>query len=71
MQNPVSNPTDTLTPEDLPHMFERFWRKDPARSDSGHAGLGLSLAQALIARLGHDIQVALQESHCFSVSLTL
>jgi hypothetical protein len=27
-------------------MFERFWRKDLARSSSEHSGIGLSVARA-------------------------
>ena len=45
----ANGPTD-LAPTDLPRLGERFWRKDPARADSAHAGLGLALA-AEIARL--------------------
>lgn len=34
--------------EDLPRLFDRFWRGDRARSGSGaHAGIGLSLAKSL------------------------
>lgn len=37
-----------LPEEDLPHLFDRFWRGDRARSGNGaHAGIGLSLAKSL------------------------
>lgn len=47
IQFSVSNLTIDLTERDLPLMFERFWRKDKARTKGRYAGLGLSLVQAL------------------------
>lgn len=35
-----------ISPEDLPHIFQRFYRADPARGESGY-GLGLSLASSI------------------------
>ena len=48
----VTNTVDNLTTEDLPRLFERFWRKDPARSPSEHSGLGLALTAVCTEVLG-------------------
>src|SRR5207244_11593464 len=56
-ENPieVTNPAPMLRPEDMAHLFERLWQKDTARSDSSHAGLGLSLAQVCAGALGFHL----------------
>ena len=56
----VANLAPQLSPEDLPFLYERFWRKDPSRGDTRHAGLGLTLARALAElqglRLAADLE---------------
>jgi two-component system sensor histidine kinase QseC len=45
------NSAGDLTAADMPHLFERFWRKDGARADGQHHGLGLALAAEFAALL--------------------
>jgi signal transduction histidine kinase len=52
-----------IAPEDLGHIFERFWRADPARSRrAGGSGLGLSIVQE-VARLHHSHIQVLSQLH--------
>lgn len=53
------NPAGELTAADLPHLFERLWRKDPARSGGEHVGLGLPLSLALAGALGARLEAQL------------
>ena len=64
----VANPTADLTAADLPRIFDRFWRKDTARSDGRHAGLGLSLVSALCDLLGFQREARLRDG-CFEITL--
>lgn len=59
-----------IAEEDLPRIFERFYRCDPSRSASG-TGLGLSLAQAIVQAHGGEITVrsAVGQGSTFTVAL--
>ncbi len=50
----VEDTGDGIAPEDLPRIFEPFYRGDRARSGAG-AGLGLTLAKRIVETLGGRI----------------
>ena len=59
-----------ISGKDVPHIFERFFRCDPSRSEAG-IGLGLSLARAIARAHGGDISVSsnLEQGSTFTVNL--
>lgn len=66
----VSNRAPQLTQEDLPSMFTRFWRKDPARAGGDHSGLGLALARSLAELLGFALSAQLSAEGRLTVRLS-
>lgn len=63
------NPANGLSDEDLPHIFNRFWRKDSARSVGRHVGLGLPLVRSLAEACGWQVRVELTPSHRFRIAI--
>ncbi|MNC63754.1 Sensor kinase CusS [compost metagenome] len=55
----VSNPGPAIDDEHLPLLFERFYRVDAARSNSGggNHGLGLAIVKAIALMHGGEVFV--------------
>jgi len=54
----VSDTGEGIRPEDVPHIFERFYRGEKSRSRAtGGAGLGLAIARGIIEAHGGEIWV--------------
>ncbi len=59
----VRNKGSRIPPEDLPHVFDRFYRSDKSRTNSaGSFGLGLAITKEMTQRLGGTISVASSEA---------
>lgn len=52
-----------IAPEDLPHIFDRFYRGDGQARSGHHAGLGLAIAQRIINLHNESIDVASRPGH--------
>jgi signal transduction histidine kinase len=55
----IADTGEGIAPHDMPHLFDRFYRGDKARSrdNGGGAGLGLAIAQRLVESHGGRIWV--------------
>lgn len=53
----VSDTGPGIAPEDLPHVFDRFWRAEKSRSrQTGGSGLGLSIVRKLTEAHGGTVE---------------
>jgi signal transduction histidine kinase len=66
-----SNCVTNLTSSDVPMIFDRFWRKDEARTpDCNHCGLGLSIVKSLVEFLGFEIETDLNDMNQFRIIIS-
>ena len=63
----VENSGREIPPEDLPHIFDRFWKARGGENPSG-TGLGLAIARQIAGRHGAEISADSGAGKtCFSV----
>jgi len=58
----ISDTGRGIATEDLPHVFERFYRADQSRTSGGNAGLGLSICKAIVEAHGGTIEISSVEN---------
>lgn len=55
----VRNEGDTIAPEHLPRLFDRFFRIDPARTEPGDSGgLGLAIVQSIMTLVNGKVSAS-------------
>ncbi len=59
-----------IAADDLPHIFDRFYRSDKARQSDGY-GLGLAIAQQIVQRHGGQIHITSPASGGTSAIMTI
>lgn len=65
----TENPAPDLEGQDLEHLFERFWRKNPSHREEAHSGLGLSIIRACVGLLGGTSKLALDQDRLLKVEI--
>ena len=55
-----ANQTEQLTPEELPHIFDRFYTSDKMRTGR-NTGLGLAIVKALASQMGCTVTAGLED----------
>jgi two-component system sensor histidine kinase QseC len=65
----VANSTLDLEAADIDHLFDRFWRKQAARTEGQHVGLGLSITRTFALAMGWTLSASLDQERRLVISL--
>ncbi|MEW8993310.1 sensor histidine kinase [Clostridium sp.] len=66
----VENHGDIISDQELKLIFEKFYRRDKARSQSSGSGLGLAIAKEIVQRHGGTLKTESVNRHtAFSINL--
>jgi two-component system sensor histidine kinase BaeS len=60
-----------ISPEDLPHIFDRFYRGDKSRPHNGESGLGLAIAKSIVEAHGGRITVVSEPNQGTKFTISL
>jgi len=71
VQLKVSDTGNGIAAEDLPHIFDRFYRGDKSRQQNGESGLGLAIARSIVEAHGGSISVESRVGTGTSFTITL
>jgi signal transduction histidine kinase len=67
----VQDSGNGIPAEELPHIFERFYRGDKVRSRTGSSGLGLAIARSIVEAHKGTISAESQEESGTTFTITL
>jgi signal transduction histidine kinase len=69
----VSDDGPGVSPEELPHVFERFYRAASARGGArgGGSGLGLAIVREIVERHGGEVTASSSRPHGLSICVDL
>lgn len=66
----VINNGETISKEDLPFIFDRFYQQDKSRNSHG-SGLGLAIAKEILTNLGEEISVTSNQTTLTKFTFTI
>ena len=66
----ITNTTADLEAADVPRLFDRFWRKENARTGGTHLGLGLAIARTFAEAMGWTLTATSDAPQRLTFTLT-